>query len=305
MDDTNLPENPDGGFRSGYVALVGRPNVGKSTLLNRLVGQKLAIVTPKPQTTRRRVVGIWSDDTHQMIFLDTPGLIRPRYRLQSFMLQVARSAVSEADVILALHDATDGVDVLQETLHESAKGRGRLIVALNKIDLIKKERLLPMIDQLSRELADTPLVPVSALRGENVEALWDELREALPIGPPYYPPEAVTEHPERFFVAEIVREQILFQFRDEVPYATEVEVERFEESPGRKDEIDAVIYVERPSQKGILIGNRGAAIKALGIAARAEIEAFLERPVVLKLFVKVVPGWRRDARALRRMGFMT
>ncbi len=297
--------HPGGGFRSGYVALVGRPNVGKSTLLNRLVGQKLAIVSPKPQTTRRRVVGIWSDSGHQIVFLDTPGLLRPRYALQSLMLQAARSAILEADIVLGLHDVTDGADLFAEMFGEASRGRGRLVVALNKVDLMKRERLLPLIDRLSREVTDAPLVPISALTGENVERLWEVLKEGLPPGPPYYSPDAVTEHPERFFVAEIIRERVLIQYRDEIPYATEVEIESFEETPGLKDEIRAVIYVERDSQKGILIGSKGAAIKSLGVAARKEIEAFLERPVVLKLFVKVAPGWRRDARALRRLGYST
>jgi GTP-binding protein Era len=178
-----------------------------------------------------------------------------------------------------------------------------LLVALNTIDRIPKNQLLPMLDRLKDEIPEAALVPISALTGDNVDRLWEILLSMIPDGPPYYSLEAITEHPERFFVAEIIREQILLQFREEVPYAVQVEIERFEEPEGLKNEIDAVIIVERDSQKAILIGSKGSAIKQLGVRSRAAVEEFLERPVVLKLFVKVVPGWRQDPRALRRMGY--
>lgn len=299
----HLIDSPPG-FRSGYVAIVGRPNVGKSTLLNQLVGQKLAIVSPKPQTTRHRVMGIWSDDGHQMILLDTPGLLEPKYRLHEVMMRTARHALDEADVVLAIHDMTRDVGELDTTLAEAKRARGTLVIALNKVDKVPRDRCLPVLEKLHAETDGADVVPISALKGDNVDRLFGVLRDALPEGPPYYPPDLVTEQPERFFVSEIVRENVLTGFRDEVPYSVEVEIEHFEEgTDGLRDVIHAAVLVERDSQKGILIGKGGKAIKELGTRSRVAIEEFLERPVILKLFVKVVPDWRRDARALRRMGY--
>ncbi len=290
--------------RSGYVALVGRPNVGKSTLLNALLGQKLAIVSPKPQTTRHRVMGVVSDAGHQMIFLDTPGLLTPRYRLQRAMLAAARRALMEADVILVLHDVTTPMAHLVESMTEARRGRGRLMVALNKVDRIARHDVLPMIDAVTTDAPDLEVVPISALEGENLDRLLSVVGDALPPGPPLYPEDTLTEHPERFFVSEIIRENVLAQFRDEVPYAVQVEIDAFTEGDGtRRDEIHATVCVERPSQKRILVGAHGSAVKELGIQSRRAIEEFLDRPVVLKLFVKVVPDWRQDPRRLREMGY--
>jgi len=289
-------------FRSGYIVFLGKPNVGKSTLLNRILGQKLAIVSPKPQTTRQRVMGILSDETHQAILVDTPGLLVPHMPLHTIMLAAARNALSDADVILAIHDATRPIAEFDETLKEATRSRGSLLVALNKVDRVKKPLLLTMIEHVHAVTDGAEIVPISALDGDNVDILLGLMKAALPVGPPYYPTDVLTDQPERFFVSEIIRETILIRFSDEVPHAVQVEVERFEEAEGRKDEIDAVIHVERASQKAILIGRAGRAIKEIGIQSREAIEAFLERPVVLKLFVKVVPSWRRDPRAIRRLG---
>lgn len=289
-------------FRSGYVVFVGKPNVGKSTLLNRILGQKLAIVSPKPQTTRQRILGVLSDDAHQAILVDTPGLLRPAMPLHDVMLAAARNALGDADVVLAIHDVTRPIEEFGATIDETRRSRGRLIVAMNKMDRIKKPLVLAMIERVHEQTGGADVVPLSALTGDNVDRLLGLVKAALPVGPPYYPPDVLTDQPERFFVSEIIRETILLRFRDEVPHAVQVEIERFEEQPGLKDEIDAVIYVERDSQKAILIGRAGKAIKELGIAAREAIETFLDRGVVLKLFVKVVPAWRQDVRAIRRLG---
>lgn len=299
---TTPPDRPIG-RRSGYVVLVGPANVGKSTLMNRLVGQKLASVSPKPQTTRHRIMGVLTDARRQIVFLDTPGLLEPRMALHTAMLRTARHAVSEADVVLAIHDATHAPDRFAETLEETRTARATLVVALNKVDRVKKPALLPLIASLHETAPGAEIVPISALTGDNVPRLLEVLTAALPEGPALYPEETLTEHPERFFVAELVREQVLLRFREEVPHAVQVEIEQFLEQEGRRDEIDATVCVERESQKRILVGAGGRAIKELGVAARASVEEFLDRPVILRLFVKVVPDWRNDARSLRRMGY--
>lgn len=222
--------------------------------------------------------------------------------LHDVMLAAARNALGDADVVLAIHDVTRPIEEFGATIDETRRSRGRLIVAMNKMDRIKKPLVLAMIERVHEQTGGADVVPLSALTGDNVDRLLGLVKAALPVGPPYYPPDVLTDQPERFFVSEIIRETILLRFRDEVPHAVQVEIERFEEQPGLKDEIDAVIYVERDSQKAILIGRAGKAIKELGIAAREAIETFLDRGVVLKLFVKVVPAWRQDVRAIRRLG---
>jgi GTP-binding protein Era len=292
-----------GTHRAGYVVLVGLPNVGKSTLMNRFVGQKLASVTPKPQTTRHRIMGVVTEPGRQVVFLDTPGLLEPRSRLHAAMLRSARQAIAEADVVLAIHDVTRPLDAFAPVLVEVRPPGATLVVALNKIDRVSKPDLLPMLGRVHSETGGAEIVPISALTGDNVDRLLDVIGNVLPEGPPLYPADTLTEHPERFFVSELIREQVLLRFREEVPHAVEVEVERFLEQPGRRDEIDATICVERPSQKRILVGAGGQSIKELGIESRRALEVFLDRPVILRLFVKVVPDWRGDARSLRRMGY--
>jgi GTP-binding protein Era len=300
----NLEGTGDPDSRAGYVALVGKPNVGKSTLLNRILGQKLSIVTHKPQTTRHRVMGIWSEGNTQIVFLDTPGILEPSYRLQNAMLQAARRAITDADLILAIHDATEPVASFDEVLPELSIGKKTVVVALNKIDRVVRKEMLPVIQRLHEATNGAEVVPISAKNGDNVDRLLSVVVPSIPFGPPLYPADQLTEQPERFFVAEIVREQALLQFRDEVPYAVQVEIEQFLEGDGeRRDEIHATICVERESQKRILVGSQGSAIRELGTKSRQAIEAFLERDVVLKLFVKVVPDWRQDPRRLRQMGY--
>lgn len=293
----DIPEE----FRSGYVAIIGQPNVGKSTLLNALVGRKLSIVTPKPQTTRHRVLGILSGPQFQCIFLDTPGIIQPHYRLHEAMMHAVESALGDADLLLFMVDARRK-DVSEEVLSRVVTDRPALLV-LNKIDLIKKEDALPLADKLSKLHAFESVIPISALNGYQVDVLKEEIIARLPPGPPYYPPEIVSEHPERFFVSEIIREKIFEQYRQEIPYSTQVNIVVFEERDDRKDFIDAEIVVERETQKGILIGKGGSALKRLGTTARRDIEAFLERSVYLQLHIKVRADWRDRPGFLRSYGY--
>lgn len=305
--DPPVPENPEpAGHRSGYVALVGAPNVGKSTLLNHLVGSKLAIVTPKPSTTRHRVLGILSTDEAQVIFVDTPGVVRPRYRLHQAMMRNVERALSDADVTVFLADAT-----VKHLTHDARAALNRLqryqgmsILALNKMDLLGQQKeALPLVEPYSEHHAFDEVVPISAKTGDGIDILMELVLNALPEGPAYYPKDQLSEHPQRFFVAEIVREAVFYQFRQEVPYSTSVVVAEYKEREGRKDFIACDIVVERDSQKAILIGKKGAALKRLGAAARREIEAFLGRKVYLQLHVKTRTDWRNRPGHLREYGY--
>ncbi len=295
-------------FRAGYAAIIGAPNVGKSTLMNRLVGQKISIVTSKPQTTRHKVLGILSRPEFQIVFLDTPGLLEPQYLLQKTMLSAAHSAVYDADIVLYMLDASepecattlDGTGSLK-LLQECRKP---VYLLLNKSDKIDKSSLLPMIAVCAGLFPFTEIFPISALNGDGTEDLLGTIARDLPEHPPFYPPDIVSEHPERFFVCEIIREKIFETFREEIPYSTTVDIVEFREQPGKKDLINAEIYVERDSQKGILIGKGGRALKEIGEAARKDIEGFLDRPVFLQLYVKVREKWRDKPEWLRRLGYM-
>ncbi len=301
---TPLIESLSPGFKAGYVALVGRPNVGKSTLMNALLGQKLSIVTPKPQTTRHRVLGILNEKNYQMIFLDTPGLLAPRYKLQETMVKTARGAIAEADVLLFMIEpeekASEGNRSIVAELIQTKKP---LILAINKIDTIEKEKLLPIIDEYSRRYNLISIIPISALKADGLELLKQLLLDNLPTGFPFYPREMITDQPERFFVAELIREKIFEKYGEEIPYSTTVTVEEFKERDQAKDYIRAVIYVERDSQKGIIIGKGGVAIKRMGQIAREEIELFLGRTVYLELFVKVKEKWRQREGVLKELGY--
>ena len=290
----------DDDFRCGYVTLVGKPNVGKSTLLNRLLRKKLSIVTPKAQTTRHRILGILSEPAWQVIFLDTPGAIRPRTGLQQSMMRRMADAVAEADLLLFLADArADRPDTL--TL---GRVRSRpAILVVNKMDLLHPAEVLSLVDAYLQLRTFEAVVPVSALKGRNIDVLLEELTQRLPRGVPLYPADMISEHPERFFVSEIVREKLFERFRQEVPYSLAVNVSRYEENPGRKDFIQVDIVVERPSQKRILIGTGGRALKMAGVAARRDIEAFLGRAVYLKLYVQVRRNWRNEYTLLRSYGY--
>jgi len=284
------------------VALIGKPNVGKSTLMNALVGRKLSIVTAKPQTTRHRILGILSEDDYQVIFLDTPGIVNPRYRLQEAMMHSVTDAINDADLLLFMADATQD---RPDTISLDHIGNRPALLVINKMDLINREVALPLVKAYTELRAFEGIIPISALKAQNLDLLRKAIIERLPEGPPFYPKDMISEHPERFFVAEIVREKIFEQFRQEVPYSTQVNIVSYEERPDKKDFINAEIVVERDSQKGILIGKGGSALKRIGTAARTDIEAFLDKPVFLQLHVKVRDSWRNKDTFLRSYGYRT
>jgi GTP-binding protein Era len=288
-------------MKRGFVALVGRPNAGKSTLLNRLVGEKLAIVSDKPQTTRNRIVGVRRYPEGEVVFIDTPGIHRPLHRLNVRMVDAAVDTLRDADVVVAVVDASEPPGAGDRFLMDMLRNvRVPRLLALNKADLVDKPALLPRMAAYHEDPGFTEIVPVSALTGENVDRLEHVLLSHLPEGEPQYPEDYLTDQPERFFVAELVREQVLRQTRDELPFSTAVVVDKFEEGPLLR--LYCTILVERESQKPILIGKGGAAIKAIGTAAREELERFFQTKVFLDLHVKVRERWREDERTLDELG---
>jgi GTP-binding protein Era len=300
-------ENTNQTFHAGYAAIIGEPNVGKSTLMNNLLQQKLSIVTPKPQTTRHSILGILTSENYQIVFFDTPGLLKPKYLLHEAMMEFARSAVDDADVILLMIDATNSnVESFQTSgpvFGTLKKLNKPVFLLINKVDLIDKGSLLPLIDQYSKLYPFKEIVPISALALDGIDRVKELLIKSLPEHPPYYPTDIVSNQSERFFVAEIIREKIFEHYRQEIPYSTTVEIIEFKEREGEKDFISAEIYVERDSQKGILIGKRGQALKEIGELARKDIETFLGRGVFLELHVKVRKEWRDDKAWLERLGY--
>jgi GTP-binding protein Era len=288
-------------MKSGLVALVGRPNAGKSTLLNRLVGQKLAIVSDKPQTTRHRIIGVRQFPGGQAVFVDTPGVHRPLHRLNVRMVDAALDALKEVDVVAVVVDASQPGGAGDRYLMDIVKrvGTPRVLV-LNKVDAADKPALLPRIARYDATVGFQDIVPVSALTGENMDRLEQVLLSHLPEGSPLYPDDYLTDRPERFFVAELVREQVLRHTRDELPFSTAVVVDKFEEGPLLR--LYCSILVERESQKPILVGRGGAAIKAIGTAARLELERFFATRVYLDLHIKVRERWREDDRTLDELG---
>ena len=292
-------------FKSGYVSIVGEPNVGKSTLLNAMLGEKLAIVTPKPQTTRNQIRGIVTSDDYQIIFLDTPGILRPKYQLHNWMVKAAYAAIQDADLILYLIDVTrTSPQIEEEILNAIHQVNQKTILVINKIDRIARLNLLPIIDNYSRKFSFVESVPISALNQDGIERLKDLILGYLPSGPQYFPPDQISDLPQRFFIAETIREQIFLQTKQEVPYSTSVVVEEFVERNKKKWYIRAVVYVERPSQRGVLIGKQGQMIKRIGQLARTDIEQFLAQSVFLELHVLVKPDWRKDLRKMQDLGYV-
>jgi GTP-binding protein Era len=292
-------------FKSGFVSLIGRPNSGKSTLLNLLLGEKIAITSPKPQTTRNRILGIKNLTSAQMIFLDTPGIHRSKSILNQSMVRTALSTLQEVDSICFLVEADFPDNEENEWILENLKKTAKpIFLVINKIDLVSKGNLLPIMERYSRARPFEQIIPVSALLGDGVDVLVKELLKVLPEGPRLFPEEMITDLPERFLAAELIREKVFHLTRDEVPYATAAVVEEFKERPDRNlVVIRATILVERESQKGILIGEKGRRLKEIGRLAREEVEALLGTKVFLELWVKVEKNWREDPQALRRLGF--
>lgn len=290
-------------FKSGFVALIGRPNVGKSTLLNYLVGQKVAIMSPQPQTTRNKIPGIYTDDQEQIVFIDTPGIHKPKNKLDDFMDKSSYSALDEVDVVLFMVEpepAGKGDQYIAELLKKIKKP---VFLVINKIDKVHPDELLSIIDSY-KNLGDfAEIVPISASQGNNVSELIKTIAKYLPEGPQFYDADQLTDRPEYFIVAELIREQVLKLTHEEVPHATAVVVDRMRDHEGGKLQVEATIYVERPGQKGIIIGKKGQMLKQIGIAARQEIEALLGEKVNLRLWVKVQKNWRSDPAFLKSIGY--
>ncbi|MGB5987595.1 MAG: GTPase Era [Desulfobacterales bacterium] len=298
MNDV-IPDN----FRSGFILIAGAPNVGKSTLLNRLLGQKLAITSKKPQTTRNRILGILHQPCSQLIFMDTPGIHPSAKLLNRRIVETALSAFGDVDLILILVDA-QRPDPKAEQMWVQALGQHRrpVILALNKIDLIPKPRLLTVIQMWRAAVDFQAIIPISAKTGLQVQDLVTEMEKSLPLGPPYFPPDDLTDLSERFLVSELIREKTFRLTGDEIPYAVAVTIDQFNTQRGIVH-IYATLHVERNSQKGMIIGKQGRKLKQIGEAARGDIQALLDAPVFLKLFVRVQKNWTRDTRALRRFGY--
>lgn len=300
-----MQDDRDKPLKSGIVTLVGPPNVGKSTLLNRLLGQKISIVSPKPQTTRNRILGIINGDGYQIVMLDTPGIHDARKPLNLEMVQIALSTLSEADVIVFMIDVKLPPPSRVNTPVSHLQGINRpAILLINKVDLINKEALLPIIATYSELFAFTAIIPISAEKGDGTDQVIREICRLLPAGPRLYPDDIPTDATERFIVTEIIREKIFLKTGQEIPYATAVAVDSFKEDPGKNQVvIHATIFVEKQSQKGIIIGKGGKKLQEIGTAAREDIETLLDLKVVLKLWVKVQKDWTTDSRFLRELGF--
>ncbi|MBQ7697173.1 MAG: GTPase Era [Paludibacteraceae bacterium] len=291
--------------RSGFVNIVGNPNVGKSTLMNALVGERLSIITQKAQTTRHRIMGIVNGDDFQIVYSDTPGVLKPSYKLQEQMLEFSRSALVDADVLLYVTDVQDTADRnadFLEKVKRISQGGTKVFLIINKIDLTTQETLESLVTFWQKTLPEATVFPLSAKERFGVVQLFEAIKNALPVGPPFFAKDQLTDKPARFFVDEIIREKILLNYDKEIPYSVEVEVEQFKEEE-RLIRIMAVIYVERESQKGIIIGRQGQALKHVGAQARKDIEAFFGKQVYLELFVKVDKDWRSSQSRLRHYGY--
>ncbi|MEC5422223.1 GTPase Era [Virgibacillus sp. C22-A2] len=291
-------------FKSGFVAIIGRPNVGKSTFMNQVIGQKIAIMSDKAQTTRNKIQGVLTQDDSQIIFIDTPGIHKPKHRLGDFMVKAAVNSLNEVDAVLFMIDAKDGygrgdqyiLDLLQRV-------KSPVYLIINKIDLIHPDDLFPLIDRYKDKLKFEEVIPISALEGNNVTHLLDLLKTKLPEGPQYYPEDQVTDHPERFIISELIREKVLQLTREEIPHSIAVVIENIEKRDSQSVLIQATIVTERKTQKGILIGKQGSMLKNIGKNARKDIEALLGTKIYLELWIKVKKDWRNKESQLHEYGF--
>ncbi|NIK77401.1 GTP-binding protein Era [Paenibacillus castaneae] len=304
MSRTTTTERDSKKFRSGFVAIIGRPNVGKSTLMNHLIGQKIAIMSDKPQTTRNKIHGVYTTDELQIVFLDTPGIHKPQSKLGNYMMQTAESALREVEAALFLIDASEGLGGGDRFIIEQLKKvKTPVFLVMNKIDKVEPEQLLPMITQYNELHEFAEIIPISALKGNNVETLMEQLSRYLPEGPQYYPADQITDHPEQFVCSELIREKILHMTREEIPHSIAVTIEDMRVKENGVVYIGAVIFVERDSQKGIIIGKKGDMLKEVGKQARKDIEALLGSRIFLELWVKVKKDWRNQERVLKDLGY--
>jgi GTPase len=291
--------------KSGFISIIGRPNVGKSTFLNRVIGQKIAIMSDKPQTTRNKVQGVLTLDDSQLIFIDTPGIHKPKHRLGDFMMKVAQNTLKEVDLVLFMVNAQEGYGRGEEFIIEKLQNvKTPVFLVINKIDLIHPDELFKLIESYNEKFNFAEIVPISALEGNNIEKLLEQIKERMPEGPQFYPADQVTDHPERFIVSELIREKALHLTREEIPHSLAVVIEKMERQPEKEMvHVMATIIVERDSQKGIIIGKQGGMLKEIGKRARHDIENLLGTKVFLELWVKVQKDWRNKATQLRDFGF--
>lgn len=297
----SVSDQSEKSFQAGFVAIIGKPNAGKSTLMNALVGEKLAIITPKAQTTRHRITGILNGDTYQIVFSDTPGVIRPKYKLQESMMKYVGTAIQDADVIVLVADVDEQFPE-EELLSMIPSKKIPVILAMNKSDMSGKEKIDKRIEEISSKIKIQKSYAISALQKKGLEDLLDGILSYVPEGPPYFDQDMLTDRPERFFVAEIIREQIFLKFEEEIPYGTEVSILEFKDL-GERVHIEAEIHTERRNHKGILIGKNGAGIKSIGTAAREDIQKLLDKPVHLNLYVRVAEKWKNSPRYLKGFGY--
>jgi len=288
--------------KSGFVNIIGSPNVGKSTLMNRLVGEKLSIITSKAQTTRHRILGIVNTDEYQVVFSDTPGVLDAHYKLHENMMRFVNSALKDADVLLVMTDIFEQTMAHKETLERLQKTSIPVVVLINKIDLGDQSKLEDKVAQWAEILPKADILPISALENFNVEMIWEKIISLIPENPPYYEKDQLTDRPLRFFISEIIREKIFEQYKKEIPYSTQVEIEEYKEEL-KIVRIRAIIYVERKTQKGIIIGHQGVKLKHVGIDARKDIEKFIGKQVFLEMFVKVDENWRQNDNKLEKHGY--
>ncbi len=291
-------------FKSGFVAVIGRPNVGKSTLINSLIGQKVVIMSDKPQTTRNRIMCVLTQDDAQILFLDTPGIHKPKHRLGEYMVKAAENTLREVDLILFVVDASEGFGAGEEYILERlAQVKTPVYLVVNKVDKMSREELFPIIQDYAAKREFSSVIPISALKKDNLECLVKEIKARLPEGPHYFPEDMVTDQPERLVIAELIREKVLHATREEIPHAIAVDIEEIKQRPNEDVYVRAVIYVERDSQKGIVIGARGALLKEIGKMARLDIEHLLGSKIFLDLWVKVKKDWRNKEGSLRSFGY--
>jgi len=294
------------GYKSGFVSIVGRPNVGKSTFLNRVIGQKIAIMSDKPQTTRNKVQGVLTQEHSQTIFIDTPGIHKPKHKLGEFMLKVSRNALKEVDIIMFMVNAEQKIGKGDEFIIEMLEGNQTpVFLVINKIDQVHPDELASIIDSYKDKFNFAEIIPISALQGNNVDALLSTIEKYLPEGPQYYPADQITDHPERFIISELIREKVLHSTREEIPHSIAVVIDKIKRDEENENmiRVQATIMVERDSQKGIVIGKKGALLKQVGTEARKDIEMLLGSKVFLELWVKVQKDWRNKQTHLRDFGF--